>query len=140
VGQFILDDQLDAVYVLPPLLEWTTAKFLRELRPDERILDDRVPEILQTQKQPTFVTIDGGFWRRNLCHPDYAVLYFALRADQQELLPDLLRALLRQPDFRTRAKRMGKVARVSSIRLEWWQFGVAKLQQVAWAGAPRKKK
>jgi hypothetical protein len=140
VSQFILDDQLDAAVVVPPLQKWTTVTFLRELRPGEQVLDDRIPEILQTLKQATFVTLDNGFWNRNFCHPAYGVVYFALQADEQEPLPALLRALVGHPRFRTRAKRMGKVVRVSKVSLAWWQFRGGGLQQVAWAGTSRKKK
>jgi hypothetical protein len=82
VSQLILDDQLDIHGVLHPVRRWVTAQLLREVRPDEHVLDDRVPEILLTLKQPAFVTIDQGFWDRRLCHPRYAILYFALRRDQ----------------------------------------------------------
>jgi hypothetical protein len=103
VSQFVLDDQLDATLVLLPIQKWAPALFLRDLRSRERILDERVPEILQTLKQPTFLTIDQAFWKRSLCHPGYCMLYFGLTDQQQGQLPRLLRALLRDPEFHTRA-------------------------------------
>src|SRR6266446_377251 len=112
MSQLVLDDQLNVRAVLRPLRKWITTRRLQELRPGELILDDRVPEILRTLKQPTFVTIDRDFWGPRWSDPRYAILYFALRNDQQGRLPALLRALFRQAEFRTRAKRMGKVARV----------------------------
>jgi hypothetical protein len=45
MSQLVLDDQLDVVEVLPPLLKWITATRLQDLRPGELVLDDRVPEI-----------------------------------------------------------------------------------------------
>src|SRR5262249_30714584 len=107
MSQFILDDQLDVRAVLEPLQEWTTAARLGTLRPNEQILDSRIPEILLTLRQPTFVTIDHDFWHRNWCHPGYGILYFALPNEEQSGIPLLLRALLRRPEFRTRAARMG---------------------------------
>jgi hypothetical protein len=139
MSQLIVDDQLSVRKVLTPLRKWITVERLQDLRPGEVILDDRVPEILRTQKQATFVTIDQDFWDERLSDPSYAILYFALRNDQQGALPDLLRALLRRPEFRTRAKRMGKVARVSTATIEWWQFPRANLQQFAWQEAARKR-
>ena len=68
MSQLVLDDQLDVQIILPALEGWLTAVRLQELRPDEHVLDDRVPEILRTLKTPTFVTIDHGFWNRRLCH------------------------------------------------------------------------
>ncbi len=140
MSQFILDDQLNVPKVLHVIQQWTTAQRLRSLRPDQAILDDRVPEILRTLKQATFITIDQGFWDRSLCHPNYGILYFSLRSDQEELLPPLLRALLRRPEFRTRASRMGKVARVGTTNLAWWQFQTPELLQVAWPGASRRRR
>lgn len=107
---------------------------MQELRPGEHILDDRVPEILRTLRHPTFVTIDQDFWKRDLCHPRYCILYFALREDQQRLLPNLLRALLRLPQFRTRTARMGKLARVSADHIDFWEFGKPTRTRLPWTG------
>jgi hypothetical protein len=134
MSQLVLDDQLDLVELLPPLQKWITVVRLRQLRPDEHVLDDRVPEILRTLNQPTFITIDKDFWDRTLCHPDYAILYFALRDQEQELLPGLLRALFRLPAFRSRRQRMGKVARISAANVDWWQFRVSRLRHLEWEG------
>jgi hypothetical protein len=54
---FILDDQLAANEVIAPLQKRHKAKRLADLRPGEHVLDDRIPEILLTLNQPTFVTI-----------------------------------------------------------------------------------
>jgi hypothetical protein len=105
--------------LLPPIRKWITAERLQDLRANERIPDERVPEILRTLKQPTFVTIDQDFWDRDFCHPSYGILYFALRSEEQGVIPDLLRALLRRPDCHTRARRMGKVARVSTTAIDY---------------------
>src|SRR5438132_4985432 len=134
MSQLILDDQLKALQVLRPLRKWITVRRLRDLRPGQQILDDPVPQVLWTLKQPTFVTIDHGFWKRTLCHPDYAILVFALRDDQQALLPGLLRALLRRPEFHSRNNRMGKVARVSTSRIDYWEFRGKRLRQIVWKG------
>jgi hypothetical protein len=123
MSQLVLDDQLDVQIILPRLEAWTSAVRLQYLRPGERILDDRVPEILQTLKTPTFVTIDHGFWNRKLCHPGFCILYFELRADEQEQLPALLRRLFRLSEFRSRAVRMGKVANVGIESVTYWQAG-----------------
>jgi hypothetical protein len=139
MSQLILDDQLNIRKVLPALQKWITAQRLQELRPGEVILDDRVPEILRTLKQPTFITIDQDFCDHRWSDPNYAILYFDLRNDQQKQLPALLRALFRRSEFRTRAKRMGKVARISATTIAWWQFAKTDLQQVAWQGALRKR-
>ena len=87
MSQFILDEQLAVNEVLGPLQKRLKIGRLVELRPGERILDDRIPEILLTQAKPSFVTLDADFWKADLCHPHYAILYFALPEDHQDQLP-----------------------------------------------------
>jgi hypothetical protein len=132
MSQLILDEQLDAGQVLVPLRKWITVQPLKELRPGEHLLDERVPAILQTLKQPTLVTIDHHFWDRHLCHPDYCILYFDLRDQKQKFIPNQLRALLHLSGFRTRAKRMGKVARIRDSGIDFWQFPPQNLQHLDW--------
>jgi hypothetical protein len=127
MSQLVLDDQLDVQVIVPALEAWIPAVRLQDLRPTEHILDDRVPEILRTLKTPTFVTIDHGFWNRRLCHPGYCILYLDLAKDEQERLPGLLRRLFRLPEFRTRAVRMGKVARIRRETVTYWEAGEKKV-------------
>ncbi len=137
MSQLVLDNNIDLDVVLPPLVKWITVGRVQQLRPSEIIPDERVPAILRTLKQPTFVTIDSDFWHRRWCHPDYCILYFYLRDDEQHLLPDQLRALFRHPEFHTRAARMGKVACVGPDSVRYWQFQVAEMHHLA---PPRRRK
>jgi hypothetical protein len=123
MSQIILDDQLFDVEVLIPIARWTTVTRLRALRPNEVIKDERVPLILRELRQPTFVTIDEGFWDRKLRDVGYSILYFALTNHEQDKLPELLRRTLRLPEFRSKQARMGKVARNSTIGIEYWEIG-----------------
>jgi hypothetical protein len=132
MAQFIADEQLDERKVLGPLRRQFSICRIQELRPNEHILDDRIPEILLTLRKPTFITIDQGFWDRRFCNAGYSILCFALRLDQRQLLPELLRDLLRHPEFRTRATRMGKVARIGITSVAFWQFHVRGLRRFAW--------
>ena len=116
-----------------PLAHWTTAQRLRDARPSEVIKDERVPEILRALGRPTFVTIDLGFWNKRLRDAQYCILCFPLENDQQDQLPALLRRLFRLPEFRSRAARMGKVARVSSVDVAYWQLGTERLHRLEWA-------
>lgn len=123
MSQIILDEQLNRDRVLTPLLEWITVKKLEDLRPNEVIKDDRIPSLLRELKSPTFVTIDDGFWNRDLSDPNYCILYFALQDHQQAQIPNLLRQLLKLTEFKTKAVRMGKVAKVGITHIEYWQWG-----------------
>ena len=135
--QFVLDDQLHTEAVREPISHWSTARFLRDLRPGEVIKDERVPSILRALRRATFITIDDGFWHRNLRDHRYCIVYFALRTDEQATIPVLLRRLLRLPASRTRAARMGKVVRVSRGRITWWQLGDDRQHTSAWSVPPR---
>lgn len=132
MSQIILDDQLYAFEVLLPIARWTTVQRLRDLRPDEVIKDERVPALLRQLRQPTFVTIDMGFWNRNLRDNQYCILCFPLHNDEQHEMPDLLRRALKLHDFHTKAARMGKVARVSWGNIEYWQTGDERLCSLHW--------
>ncbi|MBI1926164.1 hypothetical protein HYR99_18170 [Candidatus Poribacteria bacterium] len=123
--QIILDEHLDPEKMLPALRSWTTVQRIVDVRPGEVIKDDRVLQLLHTLKQPTFVTIDDGFWDKNLRHPGYCILYFAFSDDQQDQIPPLLRQLFRFDAFKTKRARMGKVARVHPTYVDYWQWGDA---------------
>ncbi len=49
-----------------------------------------------------------------------------------DLRPDL-------NEFRTRASRMGKVARVSADAIDYWQHGMDGIKQISWSPGRRKK-
>jgi hypothetical protein len=132
MSQIILDDQLFDLEVLVPIARWITVQRLRDLRPGEVIKDDRVPVLLRQLRQPTFVTIDMGFWNRGLRDARYCILCFPLRNEKQYELPGLLRRLLRLPEFRTKRARMGKVAQVSPTHIEYWQLGDEQLHRLFW--------
>ena len=136
MSQIILDDQLFDLEVLLPLARWITVRRLRDVRPNEVIKDERVPMLLRQLRQPTFVTIDMGFWDRGLRDAHYCILCFPLRNEEQHELPGLLRRLLRLPEFRAKAVRMGKVARVSPVRVDYWELGAEQLHRAAWPETP----
>jgi hypothetical protein len=139
VSRFVLDDHLRGDRVRDGIRRWSTAEFLRDVRPGEVIKDERIPTVLRTLRTPTFITIDDEFHRRTWRDRRYCILYFALRSDEQDAIPGLLRRLLRMPEFRTRAARMGKVARVSRDHVSWWQINDAIEHTVQWRRRPRQR-
>jgi hypothetical protein len=138
MSQLILDEQLDPKRVLLPLASWITVQSLQNLRPGTLVRDERIPAVLLTLKQPTFVTIDQDFHDFRWCHPGYCILYFALEDEEQKLIPELLRSLLRRPEFRTRALRMGKIACIRPTWIEYAVFPQRKWQRVEWQPFARK--
>ncbi|NUM75783.1 hypothetical protein HUU40_15580 [candidate division KSB1 bacterium] len=123
MSQFVIDEQLPFDRVVFPIRRWASAKRIDELRPAEVIKDDRIGTLLQQIKQPTFITIDGGFWNSRYCHPDYCILYFALRDDQHAEIPVLLRKCCQMDLFKTKKARMGKVVKISRSRIEYLERG-----------------
>jgi hypothetical protein len=139
VSQIILDDQLADAAIRGRLAQWTRAQRLRDLRPGEVIKDERVPMILRELRQPTFMTIDMGFWNSRLRDARYCILCLPLRSDEQREIPGLLRHLLRLPEFATKAARMGKVARVSPMQVDYWQLGDEQAHRLSWPPAAQRK-
>lgn len=139
MSPIILDDQLADAAIRRQLAHWTRAQRLRDLRPGEVIKDERVPVILRELRQPTFVTIDTGFWNGRLRDARYCILCFPLRSDEQRAIPGLLRHLLRMSEFATKAARMGKVARVSQSHIDCWQLGDEQPHLLSWSLAAQRK-
>jgi hypothetical protein len=123
MSQALLDEHLSRTEVLMPLRRWTTAQKIEDLVSDETLKDDRIFQILRNQKQPTFVTLDAGFFYRRYRDRRYCIIYFVLLRQEQSRLPRLLRQLFRLQEFNTKAARMGKIARVSGEKVEFWQVG-----------------
>ncbi len=135
----IFDEQINRETAINPLESWATVRRLKDVRPREMIDDDRVPDLLRRLNHPTFVTIDGGFWDRQYRDKQYCIIYVAVSDDQQFKIPDLLRRLFRLSDFKTKAARMGKVARVSSARIEYMQVKDETVHSVNWPGSRRNR-
>ena len=130
MSQIVLDEYLGRTEVLDPLQKWITATKIEDLAPDETLKDDRIFRILWNQKQPTFVTLDAGFFHKKHCDQRYCLMYYVVPRQQQSRIPVLLRRLLRLSEFKTKAVRMGKVVRVSEREIEFWQLGDEKRHTV----------
>jgi len=123
MSQIILDEHLGRGQVLLPIQHWITAKRIQDLRPGEIIKDERLPTILIHLEKPTLVSIDAGLWRKSYCDRRYCILYFAVLDMQQNQIPSMLRQVLRLESFKTKAARMGKVARITFTHVSYWQLG-----------------
>ena len=92
--------------------------------------DDNIVVFLHHLKQPTFFTRDQHFFRGQLRHPSYALVYLDLAPEECALF---IRRFLRHPRFLTKAQRMGVVARVHHDGIHWWRRPHTALQSVPWA-------
>lgn len=75
------------------------------------IQDEQIIPFLHQQRHPTFFTCDLGFYVRTLCHAQYCLVGVTVGPNE---VAAFVRRFLRHPRFKTRAKRMGKVIRISS--------------------------
>ena len=132
MSQILVDEHLSRTEVLAPLRTWITAQKIEDLAPDETLKDERILQLLRSQKQPTLVTLDAGFYHKRHCDRRYCLIYFALPHLEQSRLPGLLRRLFRLPEFKTKAARMGKVVQVSDEKIEFWQVRDEKRHTVRW--------
>jgi hypothetical protein len=119
----VLDEQLLGRNLERDMAKWYrgTVQFIIDLRPHTIIKDDAIPELLRQQPQPTFVTInERDFWRKTVVDYRYCIICFALSDARVREIPQSLRSLLRRPEFRTKAHRMGKVTRVTSEEISYY--------------------
>jgi hypothetical protein len=93
------------------------------------IQDPDIIPLLQRLKQPTFFTHDQDFFRRNLVHAGYALVWLDVFDGEAAAF---IRAFLKHGLFNTAAKRMGVVARVHRDGVLFWQRNHTALQRVNW--------
>jgi hypothetical protein len=72
--------------------------------------DEEIVVLLRQHSHPTFFTRDAGFYHRDLRHRSYCLVVTTVGQNE---VATFVRRFLRHPDFDTRAKRMGRVVRVS---------------------------
>jgi hypothetical protein len=91
--------------------------------------DEEIVVLLRRLRQPTFFTRDLGFYAPQLRHQHYAIVVAAV--GQYELAA-FVRRFLRHPEFDTHAKRGGKIMRIASSGIAWWQLRRQQEAFVAW--------
>ncbi len=84
---------------------------------------------LHNAKQTTFFTRDNDFFRYKLCHSNYCL---AVIDAQEYETAAFIRKFLRHPNFRTKAKRCGKVVKLSPRIVTWWEIGKSRRQHLIW--------
>jgi len=121
----VLDEQLLGRGVERALGRWYrgSVRFVTELRPGTIIKDEAIPALLRQQSRPTFVTInETDFWLKAPVSGSFCVICVAVPDSRASAVPSFVRRLLRHPEFRTKAQRMGKVARVSETVVSWYSL------------------
>ena len=78
---------------------------------------EEILPLLHQQSSATFFTRDPDFYERVRCHPSYCLVILSVRKEQAA---QYIRRFLRHPEFKTRAMRMGRVAKVSPAGIITW--------------------
>lgn len=92
-------------------------------------LDEAMIPLLQGLRRPTFFTRDSDFYERNLCHPRYCLVFLSVEKSEAALF---VRRLLRHPRFKSQARRMGTVIRVSHTGISFWSWHQSREQHAQW--------
>lgn len=93
------------------------------LRPGTVIKDEAIPVLLQQVKGATFITTNvSDFWQRAPAHAKYGIVCLVLSNERLHELPALLRQLFSLSEFKIKPLRMGKIVRVSSSQIQYYQI------------------
>ena len=92
--------------------------------------DDEIIPLLHQLDRPTFFTLDGGFYDRRLRHEEYCLVHLDV---EEELVGEYVRRLLRHRALNSKAKRMGRVIRVSPTGLALWRVHQEQEGRLSWA-------
>lgn len=84
---------------------------------------------LHRTKQVTFFTRDLGFYRARLRHANYCLVVLTVPVLETA---HYISKLLRHPNFNTRAKRNGKVIRVSTRNINFWEMRRQRQDTARW--------
>ena len=93
------------------------------------VQDPDIIPLLHRSKRVTLFTQDQDFFNRRLCHPAYCLVWLDGKPGE---VASYVRRFLRHRQFKTQAKRMGMVARVSREGVHFWRSGQTRQQFVAW--------
>jgi hypothetical protein len=130
----VLDEQLLGRGLERDIAQWYrgTVQFITDLRPHTIIKDEAIPVLLRRQAQPTFVTInERDFWRKVATDQRYCIVCFVLSDARAHEIPLALRVLLRRPELRTKAQRMGKIMRVTNNDLSYYTFSDRQVRTIS---------
>jgi hypothetical protein len=121
----VFDENMRQRNIMDAVAAWYRGRVISVtvLRPDTIIKDEAIPTLLRRTQRPTFVTTNvDDFWQRIPAHTRYAIVCLVLPDERLQETSSLLRQLFSLPDFKTKARRMGKVVRVSRGQLEFYDI------------------
>jgi hypothetical protein len=90
------------------------------------IQDDEIIPLLLKYKNPTFFSLEFDFYNRKLCHSKYYLAFLDLGQYESALF---IRRFLRNNNFNTQQKRMGKVIKISHSGFLVWEINAVSTQK-----------
>lgn len=91
--------------------------------------DAAIVSLLHRLGPVTFFTRDLGLYDRRLCHARYCLVVLAVG---QYEAASLVRRVLRHPELRTSARRLGRVVRASHTGLRLWRLHATEETSISW--------
>lgn len=91
--------------------------------------DKEIITFLQQTRRPTFFTRDNDFFKPQLCHVRYCLVYLDVEKYEAAIF---IRRFLKHPGFSTQTKRMSNVVRVSQAGLACWRLNVREEIHFKW--------
>ena len=91
-------------------------------------LDEHILQALHGSRK-TFHTRDQGFYHRSLSHNSYCIAYYDVSLAEMAVYT---RRFLRHPQFNTHSKRLGKVIKITTQRIEFWQVERSTKSIIRW--------
>lgn len=93
------------------------------------IKDEELMIFFHTLKKPTFISWDRGLYRKKICHKNYCIAYLDVREDEIAIFA---KKLLKDKRFNVKAKRMGKIIKLTSMKIKFWEINKDKEQHLSW--------
>lgn len=94
--------------------------------------DENLIPVLHRLPQPTFFTLDRDFFRHDLPHAGYCLVWLDVRG---KYAAEFIRRFLKHPLFDTQTKRLGTVVRVQGAGLQFWRVGGHREHSAPWPAA-----
>lgn len=130
----VLDEQLLGRDLEIAIARWYRGPvlFITDLRPGSVIKDDAIPVLLRQQQHATFVTINEiDFWQKVGIDNRFCVVCFVLPDSHASVIPERLRIVFSLSPFCTKARRMGKVLRVTHTTVSYYTYRDREIQTVS---------
>ena len=91
--------------------------------------DADIITLLHQKRNLTFFTRDDDFFKKNLCHKNYCIVYLAIRKEEAAYF---IRRFLSFQKMNTIVKRMGTVVKVSPGNITQWYLNLQKQKLYTW--------